>query len=125
MRTWRYCGNKVFNGPVKSRKAFTDGAYRSARRGLLGNRSRHAQGRAAPASILNQRVVSSGLLIGEEWVTFKEHRPGDLPVLLAAGNKFSHLYGQAARTLELTNPIHTVEPSTMEMASSLGHALFI
>ncbi|MGB1780844.1 MAG: 2-dehydro-3-deoxygalactonokinase [Limisphaerales bacterium] len=110
----------------EQKKAFTDGVHRSARRGLLGNLFQ-----TRTRGVLHQHPSSTnvwflvGLLIGEEWVTFKEHHSGDLPVLLAAGNKFSHLYDQAARTLELTNPIHTVEPSTMEMASSLGHALFI
>ena len=58
----------------EQKKAFTDGVHRSARRGLLGNLFQ-----TRTRGVLHQHPSSTnvwflvGLLIGEEWVTFKDH----------------------------------------------------
>jgi 2-dehydro-3-deoxygalactonokinase len=107
-------------------KAFEEGVARAQNHNLLGSLFQ-----ARTRGVLHQLAPSvniwflAGLLVGEEWKSIKEQYPKDLPILLAAGNKFSHLYRHAAHLMDVNNPIHVVQPEAMELASVAGHMKFL
>ena len=66
-----------------------------------------------------------GLLIGEELLQIDKHFPEELPVLIAAGLRFSALYRQAAEHLEKVGRLQFVQAEDLDNASWLGQRILI
>ena len=106
--------------------AYRDGIQHAQRSGLLGNLFQaRARGVLYDTPGCDNIWFLMGLLIGEEIIQMKRQYPDELPILIAAGKRFSHLYREAACVLDLEAQLIFVKPQEMEMASTEGHRLML
>lgn len=113
------------NGGERDRTAFAEGVCAAHRSGLMPNLFQ-----TRTRSVLQQKTATSnasflsGLLIGAELMTaIKQNET--TPILLAATDRLSSSYSEAADLLDLTTRITVLPPKDVQMAAIRGHAQLI
>lgn len=107
-------------------EAFKSGVFRAKQSGLLGGLFQtRTRGVLHSAPAHDNIWFLLGLLIGEELLQIDKHYPEELPVLIAAGVRFSALYRQAAEHLDRVDRLQFVQAEDLDNASWLGQRILI
>jgi 2-dehydro-3-deoxygalactonokinase len=107
-------------------ESFKCGVLRAKQTGLLGGLFQaRTRGVLYSASAQDNIWFLLGLLIGEELLQINRHHPEALPVLIAAGARFSELYRMAADHLETAGRLQFVDADDLDNASWLGQKVLI
>ena len=107
-------------------EAFKSGVFRAKKSGLLGGLFQaRTRGVLCSSPVSDNIWFLLGLLIGEELLQIDKHYPKELPVLIAAGARFSALYRQVAEHLEKVDRLQFVQAEDLDNASWLGQRILI
>lgn len=106
--------------------SFRSGVIRARQSGLLGGLFQaRTRGVLYSAPAHDNIWFLLGLLIGEELLQIDRYYPENLPVLIAAGARFSELYRKAAEHLDTVGRLQFVEADDLDNASWLGQKVLI
>ena len=107
-------------------ESFKRGVLRAKQSGLLGGLFQARTRGVLHAAPANDNIwFLLGILIGEELLQIDRHYSADIPVLIAAGARFSELYRKAAEHLDTAGRLQFVEADDLDNASWLGQRVLI
>lgn len=106
--------------------AFKLGVLLAKKSGILGSLFQtRTRGVLSKASSTDNIWFLMGVLIGGEWSQLMLRNPSRLPVLIAAGSRFGELYLKTAMILGVGDRVTCVSAEDMDLASTMGHRLFL